>query len=93
MAKLFFFLISAQAPYLCCMANEYFYTKDQTERVLAAWGVSGAVPRKGEQVVVSFPVPTILNLAVITFSDRLCTYGKRLYRMVLSANKPGILPT
>ena len=56
-----------------------FLTKDQLLKVFERWGVTEPVPRTGKKVVVSFPRPTVPNIATIKRSEHRSTYGKTLY--------------
>lgn len=60
------------------------YTKDQMEKVIHAWGVKVKLPKKNEKIVVCFPPSCDFRLATITVSASKSTYGKTLFKSVLS---------
>jgi len=63
------------------MHPDHFNTKEQMERVLAAWDCRDrTLPVKGEQTIILFPYqgPPV---ARITVHSRKSTYGKTLYRV------------
>ena len=63
----------------------YLYNKQQMLQVISAWGVEAKLPTKGKKTVVSWPAPTVLDLAEITVADQKSTYGKTLYKVVMTS--------
>lgn len=63
----------------------YLYNKQQMLHVISAWGVDAKLPTKGKKTVVSWPAPTVLDLAEITVDDQKTTYGKTMYKVVMTS--------
>ena len=63
----------------------YLYNKQQMLHVISAWGVDAQLPTKGKKTVVSWPAPTVLDLAEITVDDQKTTYGKTMYKVVMTS--------
>lgn len=58
-----------------------FYTKDQVEAALSAWGCDKSVtpPARGKVVHVAFPPGYTFSRVEIHYTNQKSTYGKRLY--------------
>lgn len=48
-------------------------------KLFQQWGVTEALPKAGQQVVVNFPPSEVFRLAVVKLSGRKSTYNKPLY--------------
>jgi hypothetical protein len=66
---------------------EYLYTKDQTLKVFSAWGVKESLPKKSQKTLIAFPPGADFRVGTVTVHDQKSTYGKTLYKIVLS-NEP-----
>lgn len=63
------------------------YTKDQMLKVIYAWRVAAELPRKGQQIVVTFPQTDQYQFGQATLSINdgpPATYGGKLYKVVYS---------
>lgn len=61
------------------------FTKAQLINVLKNWGFSDTLPpKKGKQLVISWPKYNNPNVASITLAPYRSTYGKALYTVLFS---------
>lgn len=60
-----------------------FVTKEQLIQILAAWESDKKIPKKGEQIIICWPVGTNPDTAIIKWSDKKSDYGDRLYSILL----------
>lgn len=63
-----------------------YYTRDQLLKVIHAWRVEAEPPRKGQKLIVAFPNTEQYDWAkaTITVHTQKSTYGKPLFKVVLS---------
>ncbi len=59
-----------------------YYTKDQAESVLKAWGRQDPLPRKGMMLGIQWVSGMQPNHCTITVHSQPSTYGKKLYKFV-----------
>lgn len=63
--------------------TEQLVTKLQLENIFTAWGVTAAVPRKGQKEVVCFPCK---EHAEVTYTQHTSDVGQRLYKIEFFAH-------
>jgi hypothetical protein len=63
----------------------YLYNKQQMLHIISAWGVDAQLPTKGNKTVVQWPAQAVLDMAEITVDDKKTTYGKTMYKVVLTS--------
>ena len=63
----------------------YRYNKQQMLQVISSWGVIAELPKKGKKTIVAWPAPTVLDLAEITVDENKTTYGKTMYKVVMTS--------
>lgn len=71
------------------MINENLVTKEQLLLILKAWGANPAAPRKGKMDFVVWPGD---EHAEITYTNKVSTYGKRLYSIKFVKHMKGNRP-
>lgn len=59
------------------------FTKAQLINVLRNWGFTDKLPpKKGEQLIITWPAPADPNIATITVASYKSTYNQTLYMVV-----------
>lgn len=65
-----------------------YYLKDQILKLMREWNCSEPLPTKKTRVIIGFPPSAQYRLGIITKHDQKSTYGKPLYKLLLTNQDP-----